>query len=41
MHIGLACNQAPPFQLAGPGLTIEALTWRTATPLGFPVVPEV
>ena len=38
---GLACSQDPPLQVGSRKGTSELFSWRTATALGWPVVPEV
>ena len=41
VNSGLACSQPAPLQLGSTAPIIDPLEWRTATPLGRPVVPEV
>ncbi len=38
---GLAWSHPPPVQFGSMAPTIDPFEWRTATPLGRPVVPEV
>ena len=38
---GLACSHPFPFQLGSTAPIMDPLAWRTATPLGRPVVPDV
>ena len=38
---GLACSHPAPVQLGSTAPIMDPLEWRTATPLGRPVVPEV
>ena len=38
---GLACSQDPPLHVGARKGTSDELSWRTATALGWPVVPDV
>ena len=41
VNSGLEWSQPPPDQLGSTLPIMEPLEWRTATPLGRPVVPDV